>query len=102
MQGKIKEKGIFRISVYFNEQKVQELVKDAEKMGFRRLGIPFKRQKPNGFANEWLANTDGIGRFLKHCWQYYKENEAERAALGAKLLFQEKELQEQKKKLGMV
>ncbi len=26
-------------------------------------------------ADEWLANTDGIGKFLKSCYEYWKKAE---------------------------
>lgn len=78
MNGKIKNKGIFRVSVYFNEVDLTAIAKDAEKAQFRRMGIPIKRQKPHGMADEWLANTDGIGQFLKMCYDYWSKNEPAR------------------------
>jgi hypothetical protein len=78
MNGKLKNKGLYRVSIYFNEADLTRIVKDAEKAGFRRVGIPIKRQKPHGLADEWLANTDGIGRLLKNCYDYWKKAEPQR------------------------
>ena len=92
MNGKLKSKGLYRISVYFNEADLTSIVKDAEKAGFRRAGIPIKVQKPHGLADEWLANTDGIGTMLKNCYDYWKKTEPER-------LRELAEVQEQKRML---
>ena len=101
MQGKIKEKGISRVSVYFNEQELQAIALEAEKAGFRRVGIPIKKQLPHGFSGQWVANTDGIGVFLKKkCFTYWVEHHAERLQELAELTQQEKELAERKKRLG--
>ena len=78
MNGKTKEKGLFRVAIYFNEADLSAIAKDAEKAGKRTVGIPIKRQKPHGMADEWLANTDGIGRFLKTCYDYWKTEEPRR------------------------
>lgn len=78
MTGKNKGKGLFRVAVYFNETGLQAVVKDAEKAGFRRVGIPVKIQKPHGLTDEWLANTDGVAPFLKNCYEYWKKTAPER------------------------
>lgn len=101
MNGKNKEKGLFRVAVYFNEADLTTLVKEAERLRFRRVGIPVKILKPHGFADEWLANTDGIAKTLKYYAAYYKEHEAERTAELAKVQAEEKALAERKAKLGI-
>lgn len=102
MQGKIKEKGIFRVSVYFNENDLLSLAKEAEKLGFRRVGIPIKKQLPHGFSGQWVANTDGISRLLKFCHNYYKDHYADRLREQAELEQREKEIQELKKQKGFI
>ncbi len=99
MNGKLKGKGLYRVSVYFNEADLTRIVKDAEKAGFRRVGIPIKIQKPHGMADEWLANTDGIGRLLKTCYEYWKEEEPRRLEALAETERQLKELEAKKKAL---
>lgn len=101
MVGKIKGKGLFRVSVYFSERDLALLVKETEKAGFRRVGIPIKIQKPHGLPNEWLANTDGVSRFLKHCVEYWRMHETERLEEAAKIAEQERLLAERKVKLGI-
>jgi hypothetical protein len=63
--------------------------------------IQEKRLKPHGFANEYTYNIKGIGKFLKMTWHYWQEHEAERAVKAAEVLAKEKEINEQKKKLGL-
>jgi len=89
------------IKVYVRPDLFSTLAKDAEAAGKRRKGLQLYVQKPHGFANELLANTDGIAKFLKYTWQYWKENEAARLERIAELLKKEKELQEERKKLGL-
>ena len=100
MKGKIKSKGIFRVSCYFNEQQIISMVEDSEKLKFRRVGIPIKKQKPNGFSGEWFANTDGISKLLKYCYKYYKENESERVAKLAIKLKEKENAEIEIRKLG--
>jgi hypothetical protein len=101
MNGKIKQKGLFRVSAYFNETEIQTLATEAEKLGYRRVGIPLKKQKPNGFSGEWVANTDGIAPMLKFFAEYYRRTEAQRLQQAADIARQEQALAEQKHKLGL-
>ena len=101
MQGKIKKKGIYRVSVYFNEQELTSLAAEAEKAKFRRVGIPIRKQKEHGFGDEWQANTDGISRFLKYTLAYWRDHEKERLEQAAALAERERALQAEKKKLGL-
>lgn len=78
MNGINKNKGLVRVSVYLNEQELVTAAKDSERAGFRRVGIPLKKQKPHGLADEWLANTDGISRLFKMSWEYWRKAEPER------------------------
>ncbi len=94
MVGKIKQKGLFPVRVYLTEGEITPMVKEAEKAGFRRVGIPIKRQKPHGLASEWLANADGVGPFLKACFTYYCAHEAERLKEAAEIAAQKRELAE--------
>ena len=99
MNGKNKTKGLFRVSVYFNEADITSLAKDAEKAGFRRVGIPVKIQKPHGLADEWLANTDGMGKMLKNCWDYWRKMEPERLRALAEVQEEQKRLEARKAEL---
>lgn len=99
MNGKNKGKGLFRVSIYFNENDLALVVKDAEKAGFRRVVVPVKIQKPHGLPDEWLANTDGVGRFLKNCYDYWKKTAPERLKELAETERQLKELSAKKEAL---
>lgn len=99
MKGKNKNKGLFRVAIYFNEKDLQAIVKDTEKAGFRRVGIPLKVQKPHGLPDEWLANTDGVGRFLKTCYDYWKKTAPERLKQLAETERQIRELSAKKEAL---
>lgn len=101
MQGKIKKKGICRVAVYFSKAELASVAADAEKANFRRVGIPISKQKEHGFGDEWLANTDGISRFLKYTLRYWREHETERLQEAAKLAEEERALAERKRKLGL-
>lgn len=100
MNGKMKKIGIVRVSVYFGMAELTAIAQDAEKAGLRRVGIPVRIQKPNGFADEWLANTDGIGRFLKQTYEYYKRHEADRLFEASKLAEARAQLEEKEKELA--
>jgi hypothetical protein len=65
------------VKVYFNEPDFAEVAKLAEKAGKRRVGLSLYTLKPHGFADEKLANTDGIARFLKMAANYWKAHQAE-------------------------
>jgi hypothetical protein len=90
------------IKVYLNQAEFKEMAEHAEKTGKRRRGLILHTQKKNGFAGQTVANTDGLSKFFKHCVSYWKEHESERMAKAADILRQEKQLQEEKKKLGLV
>lgn len=100
MTGKAKQKGISIIKVYVNDQLLTSMAFEAEKMRFRRGGLPTKIEKPHGFVNDWVANTDGISKYLKYCHKYYLEHESDRLAKLAEISRKEKELAEEKKKHG--
>ena len=99
MNGKKKDKGLFRVAIYFNEADLTSIAKDAEKAGKRKVGIPIKKQKPHGKADEWLANTYGIGRFLKSCYEYWKKAEPQRLKELADTKRQMQELEAKQKAL---
>jgi hypothetical protein len=48
-----------------------------------------------------VANTDGIAKFLRFCSRYYQEHESERLSKADELARKERELQEEKWKLGL-
>lgn len=104
LNGKIKKKGIFRVSVYLNEADLTSMADQAHRLKFRRGGIPLKTQKPHGFADEWVANTDGVGLYLKFCHDYYVQYEGERLNKLADIVRRkqqlEKEEEEQKRVTG--
>ena len=97
MEGKKK----IRVKVYFNEKAFSEVIAEAEKANFRRRGLQIFTQKKNGLSGELVANTDGLSKFLKFCYRYYKEHEAERLENAAIIAKAEQELAEKKKKLGL-
>lgn len=63
------------------------------------MGIPIKKQKPHGLADEWVANTDGIGKLLKNCYDYWKKNEPERLRALAEVQEEQRKLEERKNML---
>lgn len=95
------DKKKIRAKVYFNEKSFALVAGDAEKAGKRRGGLQLFTQKEHGFAHERVANTDGVSKFLKFTWQYWREHESDRLLQAAELARQEKELFEKKKKLGV-
>jgi predicted RNA-binding protein YlxR (DUF448 family) len=101
MNGKNKEKGLFRVVVYFNESEFMIVAELAQKLGKRSVYIPIKKQKPHGMADEWVANTKGIAITLKELIKYYRDMEAERTAKLADVLQREKQIQAEKAKLGV-
>lgn len=90
------------VPVYFNPTTFSAVCKDAQKAGKRGVMIQEKHLKAHGFANEYAYSIKGIGKFLKYCWQYWRDNEAERLAKAAEVLARDKLLQEEKKKLGLI
>jgi hypothetical protein len=102
LQGKIKQKDLFRVSVYLNENDFVAMASESTKLKLRRVGIPNKTQKEHGFADEWCGNTDGISRYLKYCHKYYIENEGVRFQQMADLAQRQKELDDLKRKTGMI
>lgn len=90
-----------RVKVYLKDPELQAMADDAARAGFRREGLPIFVQKKHGFANEKVLNSDGISKFLKFCYQYWKRNEAERIEKYAELRRKEKELEEEKRRLGL-
>jgi hypothetical protein len=100
MNGINKKKGLFRVALYFNEQDITTLAAEAEKAGFRRAGIPTKTVTPHAFADEWRANTDGLGPFIKACIAYYRQAEPARLAELARLATEKAAIE--KKMAGMM
>lgn len=73
------------IKVYLSPDEFYQFAKDAEQAGFRRGGLPLWIKKPHGFANERLANTDGISKFFKWTARNHGIVQALRAALASLL-----------------
>lgn len=65
------------VKVYFSYGDFAEVAKLAEKAGNRRVGLALFIQKPHGFGEEKLANTNGIARFLKMAANYWAEHQVE-------------------------
>lgn len=101
MAGVLKKKGIVQVRVYFNQAELAAIAKDAEGAEKRRVGLLLQTQKPHGLDGETQANTDGIGPFLKHTWAYWKEHRAERLEAAAEVARKQRELDAEKKKLGV-
>ncbi len=89
------------IKVYLKPELFAEMVLEAEKAGIRRKGLLLYTQKPHGFMEDKLANTDGIAKYLKFCHKYRKESEVHILEEAAELARQEKEIAERKKQLGL-
>lgn len=90
MTSKLKEKNIVRVGVYLGDEELTSIIKDAEKAGFRRMGLPARIKKEHGLQEEWVANLDGISVFLKECWAYWRKNEPERLRQLAEVQEQER------------
>lgn len=90
------------VKCYFNEQSFASVVADAEKAGKRRRGLQLFTQKEHSIGDVRVSNTDGISRFLKYCWQYWKEHESDRLREIAEVKETERQIQERKKRLGVV
>jgi hypothetical protein len=89
------------VKCYFNPETFKAIAIDAEAAGKRRGGLLLFTQKSHGFAQEQVSNTDGISRFLKHCWAYWREHETERLQEAAKIAEDERGIAERKRKLAL-
>jgi len=85
LQGKLKEKGLARVSVYLNKDELSSMAQMAERLGYRRVGLPLEVKAEHGFSNEMVSNTDGISRVLKFCFEYYAADYPKRLAKKAAL-----------------
>lgn len=91
----MKQKDKVTVKVYFNPKTFLEVAELAEKAGYRRRGLQLYTQKKHGFADEKVANTDGISKFLKSLIVYWKKNEAQRMERKADLLKQKKAIDDE-------
>lgn len=98
---KKKRKKQLRVKVYLTDKLFAEIIEQAEKAGFRRKGLLAYTQKKHGFADEKVANTDGIAKFMKYCYSYWKDSEYKRHEEALRIAQQEKELAEKKARLGL-
>jgi hypothetical protein len=96
-----KRKKQLRVKVYLTEKLFAEITEQAEKLSFRKKGLLLYTQKKHGWADEKLANTDGLAKFLKYCYTYWRDAEAKRLFEAAEIAQQEKALAEKKAKLGL-
>ena len=101
MSGVLKKKGLVQVRVYLNKEEFSTMAHDAEEVGKRRVGLLLETARPHGMNGETFSNTDGLSKFLKHTWAYWKEHEAERLEKAADIARRERELAEEKKKHGM-
>ena len=90
-----------RVKTYLSEPLFAEMAEQAEKAGFRKKGLLLYTQKKHGFADEKIANTDGIAKLLKYCYTYWRDEQANRLRVAAEIAQKEKELAEQKARLGL-
>jgi len=86
---------------YFNKQDFAEVAQDAEKAGIRRVGLQLYTQKPHGLANEKLANTDSVAKFLKFCWKYWVNDKASRLTKFREIAIKEEQLKKERELLGV-
>jgi len=91
-----------KIRIQLNQNSFRRYVKLAEEMGLRRGGLLLFKQKKNGFEGELSPNTTGLTKAFKRSMDYYSEHEAEILRRKADLVEKDRELQEEKKKLGLV
>lgn len=87
--------------LYFNPETFQAICADAVKAGFRPALLQPRKQKEHGFEGQLVWQRKGIAKFLKFCWKYWKETQAERAVKLAELALKKKQLEEEGKKLGV-
>lgn len=98
---KKRKKDLNMTAIYFSDADFATICKDTADAGFRPVLLLPKKQKEHGFAGEMVIQRKGVSKFLKFCWKYYKDHEAERVTKLAELKTQEKLIEEQKKKLGL-
>jgi hypothetical protein len=82
------------VRVYYNPTKLQAVVEHAEKMAFRRVGLPITTQRAHGFAGEVEVNAPGIAPYLKFCEEWFWKHREEYERLQRK-----EELQKQLEQL---
>ena len=102
MQGKNKQKGLFLIKVWLGEPDFSRMAALAEKLGFRRVGLPLKTIKPHGFSDEWRANTNGISQTFKHLADYYEQTEAYRLNEAARIANERAALDHEAQEKGLL
>lgn len=90
------------VKVYFKPEAFAVMANLAEESGKRRKGLLLYTLKPNGFAGEKLANTDGIAKFLKYAAQDWADHRSERLARAAEIMAQEQALAKEKARLGII
>lgn len=90
------------VPVYFNPETLTAICTDAAKSEYRGVLLQPAKQKEHGFAGQLTYQTKGIGPFLKFCWRYWKNDKTSRDAQAAELRLKENEINEQKKKLGLL
>lgn len=101
MQGKTKQKGLFLVKVWLGEEDFKAMAQLAEKLGFRKVGLPLKTQKPHGFADEWRANTNGISQTYKALKEYHDKTEAWRLSEAARIAQARQELEQEAARKGL-
>lgn len=89
------------VKIYLKPILFAEMSDSAEKAGIRRKGLSLYTQKPHGMLDEKLANTDKLAKFFKFLYQYYKETEALRLSRAADLARKEREVADERAKLGI-
>jgi len=89
-----------KVRMYLKPELFAEVAQEAEKAGKRKKGLLLYTQRAHGFATEKDANTDGIAKFFKHCYDYWRAHEAQRLQELAEVTRQEHELAERRKKLS--
>jgi hypothetical protein len=78
MEGKNEEKDKICIKVYLGKGDFSSICQDANESGFRHGGLQERVKNIQGPAGREHWNTDGISKFLKHCWHDWREHRAER------------------------
>ena len=83
------------VKVYLNEPEFLDWIKKSEDAGIRPRGLKPFRVKPKGFADERIANTKGLVKFIKkRLFPFWLDGEETRKIKEAEIL-------EGAKKLGL-
>ncbi len=91
-----------RFRIIIKENEALTWIKISEQMGFRGRGFKIFTQKKNGFDGELCLNTKGFAKTARFCVSEFDRMEVERLKKKVEIEEKEKQLAEEKKRLGMI